>query len=101
MHESIPAMLVAACLVSLGGCQRPAPAPPPAPPFNTTIPLHDLMVHVIDPNTDVVWAASGVILLGFLSVLVATLLTYPIASEISNRELVKMRAPKRPTKRSA
>lgn len=49
-----------ACLAGLASCQRPAPAPPPAPPFNTTISLHDLMERVIDPSTDVVWAASGV-----------------------------------------
>ena len=51
---------LAVWLASLAACQKPAPAPPPPPPFNTSIPLHDLMVQVIDPNTDVVWAASGV-----------------------------------------
>jgi hypothetical protein len=53
--------IVAACLAGLAACQKPAPAPPPPPPFNTTISLHDLMEHVIDPSTDVVWAASGVV----------------------------------------
>src|SRR5579862_5656318 len=55
-------VLVAAglALTGLAGCQKPPlPAPPP-PPYNTTIGLHDLMEHVIDPSTDVVWAASGV-----------------------------------------
>jgi hypothetical protein len=48
-------------LTELAGCQKPAPPPPPPPPpFNTTIGLHDLMEHVIDPATDIVWAASGV-----------------------------------------
>lgn len=54
-------MATAACLASLAGCQKPAPAAPPPPPFNTTIPLHDLMTRVIDPQTDIVWAASGVV----------------------------------------
>jgi len=54
-------MAAAACVASLAACQRPAPAPPPPPPFNTSIPLHDLMTRVIDPQTDVVWAASGVV----------------------------------------
>jgi hypothetical protein len=60
MPELVRGIAAAACLASLAACERPAPAPPP-PPFNTTIPLHDLMVHVIDPNTDVVWAGSGVV----------------------------------------
>jgi len=54
------AAALAAVLV-LAACQRPEPAPPPPPPFNTTIPLHDLMIHLIDPQTDIVWAASGVV----------------------------------------
>jgi len=61
MPEVTRLMAAAACLASLAACQRPAPAPPPPPPFNTSVPLHDLMTHVIDPQTDVVWAASGVV----------------------------------------
>jgi hypothetical protein len=49
-----------ACLAGLASCQKSTPPPPPPPPFDTTVSLHDLMEHVIDPNTDVVWAASGV-----------------------------------------
>jgi hypothetical protein len=60
-REVVRVMATAACVASLAACQKPAPAAPPPPPFNTTITLHDLMVHVIDPNTDVVWAASGVV----------------------------------------
>ena len=55
------AAAAAVCLAGLAACQKPAPAAPPPPPFNTTIPLHDLMVHVVDPSTDVVWAASGIV----------------------------------------
>ena len=61
MRDVVRLVAAAACLASLAACHQPAPATPPGPPFNTTIPLHDLMVHVIDPNTDVVWAASGVV----------------------------------------
>jgi hypothetical protein len=48
-------------LLALTACQKPAPAPPPPPAFNTTLGLHDLMTEVIDPHTDIVWAASGVV----------------------------------------
>ena len=61
MPEVARGMAAVACFASLAACQRPAPAPPAPPSFNTTIPLRDLMSHVIDPNTDVVWAASGVV----------------------------------------
>lgn len=53
-------MMVSACLAGFTACQKPAPAQPAAPTFNTTISLHDLMEHVIDPSTDIVWAASGI-----------------------------------------
>ena len=53
-------MVLMAGMASLAGCHKPATAPPPPPPYNTSIGLHDLMEHVIDPNTDLVWAASGV-----------------------------------------
>jgi hypothetical protein len=54
------ATVAAAWLVGLAACQqRPTPALPPR--FNTTLSLHQLMTEVIDPNTDVVWAASGVV----------------------------------------
>ena len=55
-------LIVAVGVILLAGCQRAAPPAPPAPPaatYNTAIPLHDLMEHVIDPATDVVWGASG------------------------------------------
>jgi hypothetical protein len=61
MREGVRLMAAVAGLASLVACQKPAPPAPPPPPFNTTIPLHDLMVHVIDPQTDIVWAASGVV----------------------------------------
>jgi hypothetical protein len=60
MHSLRRAAAVAACLSHLAACQRPTPSPPPPPPYNTDIPLHDLMTRVIDPTTDIVWAASGV-----------------------------------------
>ena len=52
-------IIMAAALTCLAACGRPPPAAPPPPPFNLGIGLHDLMEHVIDPATDVVWAASG------------------------------------------
>jgi hypothetical protein len=52
-------------VLGLFGCssaQPPAaPAPPVAPPFNTVTDLKQLMSWVIDPSTDVVWAAVGTI----------------------------------------
>jgi hypothetical protein len=57
---AVRTLAAAAWLAALAGCQRPAPTPPPPPPFNMAISLHELMTEVIDPNTDVVWAASGV-----------------------------------------
>ncbi|MDB5479138.1 MAG: hypothetical protein JWO83_191 [Caulobacteraceae bacterium] len=57
--EVARAAIAAACLATLAACQKSAPPAPP--PFNTTIPLHELMTRVIDPATDAVWAASGVV----------------------------------------
>ena len=50
-------MVLSGCLLGLAACQKPTPPPPT---FNTSLSLHDLMEHVIDPSTDIVWAASGV-----------------------------------------
>lgn len=61
MPDPRVAILAATCLAGLGACQRPAPAGRPPPPLNTSLGLRDLMTRVIDPNTDVVWAASGVV----------------------------------------
>lgn len=60
----VAAMVMWAGLASLAACQKPTPPAPAAhratPPFNTTLSLHDLMEHVIDPATDIVWGASGI-----------------------------------------
>jgi hypothetical protein len=56
---SVRGMILAVGLMGLAACSRPTPSAPPPTAFNTTIGLHDLMEHVIDPSTDVVWAASG------------------------------------------
>ena len=57
--------LALATLALLAGCQQPKPAaqvPAPAPPpFDVSIPLHELMEHVLEPQTDIVWSASGVV----------------------------------------
>ena len=54
--------LVAAALV-LTGCEKKSEqrtaAPAPKMPFNTEIPMKDLMDHAVDPASAVVWAASG------------------------------------------
>ena len=55
--EAIGLLAALACVTA---CQRPDPSPPTAL-FNTTLGLHDLMEHVIDPAADNVWAASGVV----------------------------------------
>jgi hypothetical protein len=31
------------------------------PPFNTTMPVGNLRIHVIAPETDFVWATSGAV----------------------------------------
>ena len=54
-----------AAAIALAGCQQPkpaaqAPAPTP-PPYDVSIPLHDFMEHVLEPQTDIVWSASGVV----------------------------------------
>lgn len=60
-RKTAGAAVAMASLVGLAAChQRPTPAAPP-PLFNTSLGLHELMGRVIDPNTDVVWAASGVV----------------------------------------
>jgi hypothetical protein len=51
-------MAAALAMAALAACQQHAPPPPP---FNTSLGLHDLMTEVIDPQTDIVWAASGVV----------------------------------------
>jgi hypothetical protein len=50
----------------LAACAPPKPAPPPAPAvavpiFDTSIPLKDFMQRVLDPQTDIVWSAGGVV----------------------------------------
>jgi hypothetical protein len=52
---------IVALAVLAAGCSKPAPPAPPPPAFNTTIPVHDLMEDVVEPNADVVWHASGAI----------------------------------------
>src|SRR5271167_1862773 len=51
----------AALIGLVAACSKPPPPPAPPPPFNTTIPVHDLMEDVVEPNADVVWHASGAI----------------------------------------
>ena len=50
---------MAAALGCLAGCSRSAP-PEPSPLYDTSINLHDLMEHVLDPTADVIWGASGI-----------------------------------------
>jgi hypothetical protein len=52
-----------AAVLLLAACAKPAPAPAaagPAPSYDVSIPLKDFMLRVLDPATDVVWGASGV-----------------------------------------
>jgi hypothetical protein len=37
------------------------PAAPPAPPFQATVPMHDLMESMFDPSADVIWESVGTI----------------------------------------
>ena len=48
-----------ALVVLSAACSKPAPPAAPAPAFDTTIPVHDLMEDVVEPNADAVWRASG------------------------------------------
>ena len=48
-------VLALAGVLGLAACSRPEPPPP----YNTAIDMHTLMVHVLDPAADAVWAASG------------------------------------------
>jgi hypothetical protein len=51
-------VLFAVAAALLASCSKPAP---PAPAYDTTIPVHDLMEDVVEPNADAVWHASGAI----------------------------------------
>ena len=43
-----------AMLVMLAGCSREAP-----PPYRIEMPLKEIMGHVVDPASDMIWTASG------------------------------------------
>lgn len=48
-------------VAALGACSKPAQRAIAPSPYDTTIPVHDLMVDVVEPNADAVWKASGAI----------------------------------------
>jgi hypothetical protein len=48
-------------VISLSACSSPAPAPE-MPPFQTTANMKDLMLNVIDPAADTLWASVGTVL---------------------------------------
>lgn len=58
-------VVTAAMLASglLASCGKPAPAPSAAaePAYDLTNTVHDVMAYVLDPATDIVWAAAGTI----------------------------------------
>ena len=54
-----------AWLVSLAVCAASAcgsPAPPPAPPFQATASMKDLMLNVLDPAADGIWESVGTVM---------------------------------------
>jgi len=61
----MPPMRPFAWLVSLAVCAASAcgaPAPPPAPPFQTTATMKDLMLNVLDPAADGIWESVGTVM---------------------------------------
>lgn len=55
---------VVLALVVAGACTRPAPAPPPAsePPYKATVPLVEVMHHMMMPAANEIWGRFGVII---------------------------------------
>ena len=49
-------------VVLLGAACNSQPAPPPLPPFDTSISVKELMANVMDPNADVIWGSVGTIM---------------------------------------
>lgn len=49
-------------LVHLLSSACSSPPGPPAPPFETTVPVKDLMANVMDPAADRVWESVGTII---------------------------------------
>ncbi|HEX3701449.1 MAG TPA: hypothetical protein VHV27_12345 [Phenylobacterium sp.] len=53
-----------ACAALLCGCSQPKSTPPasssaPPPKFNTSLPVDELMAHVVDPASFVYWKGAG------------------------------------------
>ena len=58
-HTLRHATALAACAL-LAACQ-PQTASVPAPPYAAQVTLQDAMNHIIDPEADVIWHATGTI----------------------------------------
>ncbi len=54
--------LGALCALLAAGCSQPPPPAAPAPPYNTTLTLKQLMEYVIDPAVDEVWDSVAIII---------------------------------------
>jgi len=55
-------ILVAGAIVLASGCGKPQPAPTPvaaAPPFNTDLPINEVMDHVMNPAGYQFWSGWG------------------------------------------
>lgn len=60
MRQGVPVLLP--CLLAwglLGGCSRPPEKP--AAPFNTEIPLNEVMLHVLEPAAYGFWDGAGTV----------------------------------------
>lgn len=55
-------LFLSAVLGFAGACTRQAPPPPPAPPFKATVPLAEVMHHMMMPAANEIWDRFGVII---------------------------------------
>ena len=56
----IPGVLLFTLAV-VAACRQAPPAAPPAPAFRPTATVQDLMLHMVDPNADVLWESVATI----------------------------------------